>query len=61
MLTGYRTYITIAVMVFHQVLNYFGFADFTGEEVSAIIDGVLGIVAIYFRKKANSDGSTPQK
>jgi hypothetical protein len=51
-LKGYRTYITLGVMLLHQVLNYFGLVEFTGEEISAIVDGILGVVAIYFRKQA---------
>jgi hypothetical protein len=49
---GYRTYITIGVMVLHQVLNRYGLVDLTGEDVSLIVDGILGVLAVYFRKQA---------
>ena len=54
---GYRTYISIAVIVLHQVANHFGLVELTGEDISLVIDGVAGIAAILFRKAANA----PQK
>ena len=52
MLKGYRTYITLLVMILHQILNYMGFVEYTGEEISAAIDVILAIIAFFFRKAA---------
>jgi len=52
MLAGYRTYLLAIAIIVHQILNAFGFMDFTGDQISVALDVILGILVMVFRKKA---------
>jgi len=49
---GYRTYLTVIVLIIHQLLNAFGFNEVTGDQLSITIDVILGIAAFIFRALA---------
>ena len=49
---GYRTYITLAVMILNKVLQGIGFVDYNSEQVAQAIDVILAVVAFLFRYKA---------
>lgn len=51
MLKGYRTYIAAGVVVLHQVAKLAGF-DVPEESLSMFIDGLFGLLAIFFRSRA---------
>ena len=51
-LIGYRTYLTVIVMVLHQVLKLKGI-DVPSETLSLALDGVLGGLAIIFKYLAD--------
>lgn len=51
-LENYRTYITGLTIIIHQILNEMGLKDITGEQVSNIIDLILGLLVLFFRKLA---------
>ena len=54
MLKGYRTYASAIAIMLHQVLNQFGLADLTGEQVSTFIDVLFAILCLVFRYKATT-------
>lgn len=54
-LIGYRTYLTIIVMVVHRILIANGI-DIPSEQLSIAIDVLLGILAAYFRMIAKPKG-----
>jgi len=60
MLKGYRTYITLAVLTLHQILNQLGFTEYTGEQISAAIDVLLAVLAFIFRWLATSAPAKPK-
>jgi len=51
-LENYRTYITGLTIIVHQILNEMGLKDITGEQVSNLIDLILGLLVLFFRKLA---------
>lgn len=53
MLQGYRTYLTLIVLILHQVLKVTGY-DIGQEALSTAADTILGIAAFYFRSKASN-------
>ena len=52
MLSGYRTYLTFAVIILNNVLKAMGFTDFASEEVTHAIDVILAVIGFFFRYKA---------
>ena len=52
MLKGYRTFSSAVAFLLHQLLNQFGLADLTGEQVSTFIDVLFAILCLVFRYKA---------
>ena len=54
-LKGYRTYITLAVLALHQILNALGFTEYTGEQISSAIDVLLAVIAFIFRWLATAE------
>jgi len=51
-LAGYRTYLSALAIIGHQGLKMVGL-DIPQEQISIIIDTVLGGAVMYFRYKAN--------
>ena len=49
-MTGYRTYLSLIVIIIHQVLNALGFTEVTGEALSIAIDTIAAICAFVFHK-----------
>lgn len=59
MLKGYRTYITLAVMVLNQILASTGFVDYGPGEVETAINVILAIIAFFFRMRATPPAPKP--
>ena len=55
MLVGYRTYITLALMVLHQVLKVNGI-DLPQENLSIAVDTILALLAGVFKYLATKQG-----
>jgi len=49
-MTGYRTYLSLIVIIIHQILNALGFKEVTGETLSITIDTIAAIGAFIFHK-----------
>ena len=54
-LKGKRTYISIIVLIVHQITKTAGY-DLPNEQLSAAIDIVAGVAAYFFRMIANLKG-----
>jgi len=49
MLTGYRTYVTIIVMIVNKILTALGFVEYSSKEIETAIDVILAVAAFLFR------------
>ncbi len=58
MLTGYRTYIALAVLVLNNVLKMMGFTEATPEQVTDAINVIAAVFAFFFRYKATKTTPT---
>ena len=56
MLSGYRTYLTFAVIILNNVLKAMGFTDFASEEVTHAIDVILRLSVSSSAKGYQSKG-----
>jgi len=50
-----RTYVMGLSIIVHQMLNEFGLKEITGEQVSVLIDLLLGAGTIFFRWLADKN------
>lgn len=58
-LEGYRTYLTLIVLIIHQILKLFGLEPIEDDKLTIAVDTVLLILAGIFRKLAKKIGGLP--
>lgn len=58
MLSGYRTYIALAVLVLNNLLQMMGFTDYTSQQVTDAINVVAAVAAFIFRYLATKKKAT---
>ena len=56
MIKGYRTYLTLVVLVVNKILQAMGFVEYSSAEIETAIDVILAVVAFVFRYLATKKG-----